>query len=357
MEGRATRTFVFALAVWGGLYGLILNSRRLRVQRKQTKTSQRQVTAMREQVAVGQSNLFNDRLGRAVEGLGNKDSMTLRNAGIGLLESPAKSSESGSGENELCIKILHGFIRERAIMPSRGSSGALPAAVQTDEGIDILTAVKVLSMLVPISNRSEFYLNNLDLRNLDFSNLQLSNFRFGNSIFSGASQFHVNFSEAWLSDADFSGINSLFFSDFSSAILWDTNFSNCNLRYCDFQGTSKGVRAKINFTSTFLGDCNFSDANLAHSNFEKTRFDAVDISSADFDSATNLSQSQIDECFFEQGKDPQNLPLDANGVQLTVDQTQYYKWEKNSDDKFCRQFVVSGKWIDNFTPRWKEDES
>lgn len=78
--------------------------------------------------------------------------------------------------------------------------------------------------------------------------------------------------------------------NFRNLSFYEIDFSSFNLMDADFSGAWL-IRA--NFTGAFLVQANLSEAN---------------ISGANFDGAGHLTQTQLDEAFYEKGNPPINLP-------------------------------------------------
>lgn len=182
-DGASTRSLILALGAVGAIYGLILSARRLEKFSHQVETSDR--------------NLFNDRLSRAIEAIGTKDNLAVRNAGLRLIDSLIKDTLADHDNRDVLLKILHGYIRDRAVMPSRDKDGILPDAPSRETRTDIELAIKILFDRLPLDERGEYLLGNLDLRGLQLFEFDLRRANLERANLEGA-----NLSNAKLQGAD-----------------------------------------------------------------------------------------------------------------------------------------------------------
>ena len=278
-SGESTRSVILALGALGALYGLALANERL---------------------YIGGANLFNDRLSRAIEAIGH-ESLTIRNSGLRLLHNlgkeAQKNGQADSDDHKLIVKILHGYIRDRAILPEKPKNGSLPEPEESKERVDIVLGIELLFELVPPAERDEVTLDNLDFRGLIFNLKQdLQNVNLGDANLEGA-----NLGDANLQDAE----------------LWGASLREAKLGDADLKGT------KLN---------------------------NADISKARFPKVKNLTQEQLNASLYEKGKPPKDL---LRGGKVPEDCA--YEWEVLIG-QMCRRLVQNGKWIDTFTPWWYEGD-
>tara|TARA_X000000950_G_scaffold200261_1_gene241113 strand:- start:20777 stop:21970 length:1194 start_codon:yes stop_codon:yes gene_type:complete len=298
-DGASTRSLILALGAAGAIYGLILSARRLEKFSHQVETSDR--------------NLFNDRLSRAIEAIGTKDNLAVRNAGLRLIDSLIKDTLADHDNRDVLLKILHGYIRDRAVMPSRDKDGILPDAPSRETRTDIELAIKILFDRLPLDERGEYLLGNLDLRGLQLFEFDLRR----------ANLERANLEGANLSNAKLQG-----------AYLVNTNLQGANLDDANLQGAH-------------LFDAKLQGANLYHANLQGADTHMSDITIADLEDAHSFTQEQLDVCIYENQKPPLGL---LQGLELPAERA--YEWAKNENGHMCRRFVHNKEWIDEGTPWW-----
>lgn len=376
------------LTFGAGLFALWLFYRRNRSFEKQVDTGQKQAET-------AEKNLFNDRLSRGIEALGHKK-IAVRNSGLRLLYNLGNDAEDYSEELKLIIAIIHGYIRDRAMMPQKNERGELPGANPREERVDIELAIEILFEFVPLEERFDVPLNNLDLRNLDFSeyDLQSADLYFSNMM--GSSLFNTNLSGSFLMGAILES------SEDYRTELSNTDFSSANLTFCNLKNSSVYF---CNLTRAKLANIEASNAKITKSNlykasfkpelfrygigesirypaysfmehpsfsyrgkkvqsthilklpdFEGADFEENDISDVIFDVGLNiteenffLTEDQLSKCIYENQKPPLGL---LQGLELPADRA--YEWVENENGQMCRSFVHDGKWIDMSTPLWFE---
>lgn len=282
-----------------GLYALCLFYRRNVSFEKQVVTGQEQVKVSQKQAETSEKNLFNDRLSRAIEAIGHK-SLAVRHSGLRLIHNLVKEDLQNSDDREMVIKILHDYIRARAILPKKDENDALPEPKASEKRADIVLGIELLSDLVPPADRDEVMLDSLDFRNLIFNPQQdLRNVYLG----------FANLEYAILFGANLQG-----------AVLLGANLKRAVLWLADLKGAAMR---------------------------------GADISNAKFIHVTNLTQKQLNACVYEVDKPPRSLP---EGLEVHKDRA--YKWE-DLEGQMCRRFfdgVEYGDWIDSTTPWWYEGD-
>ena len=231
-DGASTRSLILALGAVGVIYGLILSARRLEKFSHQVETCER--------------NLFNDRLSRAIEALGTKDNLAVRNAGLRLIDSLIKDTHADTGNRILLLDILHGYIRDRAVKPSRDEDGNLPDTPSRETRTDIELAIKILFDRLPLDERGEYLLGNLDLRGLQ---------------------------------------------------LFEFDLRRADLKRATLEGAD-------------LRNANLQDANLRDADLERAELQGADISGAMFFKIKNLTQEMLDRCIYEPDHAPEILFAD-----------------------------------------------
>ena len=251
-DGASTRSLILALGAVGVIYGLILSARRLEKFSHQVETSER--------------NPFNDRLSRAIEALGTKDNLAVRNAGLRLIDSLIKDTHADTGNRILLLDILHGYIRDRAVKPSRDEDGNLPDTPSRETRTDIELAIKILFDRVQRERHRQYPLNNLDLRGLQ-----------------------------------------LFEFDLRRADLKRATLEGADLRNANLQGA---CLMRSNLQGADLRNANLQDANLRDADLERAELQGADISGAMFFKIKNLTQEMLDRCIYEPDHAPEILFAD-----------------------------------------------
>ena len=165
-SGEATRSLALVLGGLGALYGLIL-------------AAQRQIT-FSKQVNTAERNLFNDRLGRGVELLSDAK-MTMRSAGVRVLENLASGTDADSEEHRLVFDILLDFVRDKAKpplqengVPFTTSDEDWPPTEPRNNRLDIKLAILAIGKITPATMRMQINLAGLDLRGIDLRRADLS---------------------------------------------------------------------------------------------------------------------------------------------------------------------------------------
>jgi len=273
--GESTRSLGLALGALAGVYGLVLAGRRLQV-------SQDQVYISQKQAETAESNLFNDRLKSGLTFLDNK-SISIRCAGILLLQQYALNASVAASEKETISKVLVNFIRHRADTPVEGKRPDLELAISA--------LTKTIPLEARFEGKEELRLNNLDLSGLDFQKLDLSFFNFTSSNMKLA-----KFSLSKLNKTRFLRAN------LENALFWiddcvETTFENANM------AGSYLFKLKLDEGSSLV------DANLENSNIYGLSILGSDCRRADFSGAdivvkTRLTEEVLDAVIFEKGREP-----------------------------------------------------
>jgi uncharacterized protein YjbI with pentapeptide repeats len=146
-------------------------------------------------------------------------------------------------------------------------------------------------------NFSNAYLGDANLTGVNFSHANLSSAYLGDTNLTGANFSRANLSNAYLGDANLSGANlrsaNLHRSDLSSSNLSGVNLCKVNLTHADLthadlnSSNLQGANLNsCNLTSANLCDANLRDANLQHgicfgANFSGANLSHANLSSAD----------------------------------------------------------------------------
>jgi uncharacterized protein YjbI with pentapeptide repeats len=277
-SGEATRSLSLVLGGLGALYGLILAAPR-------QITFSKQVEQGQKQAETAEKNLFNDRLGRGVELLSDAK-MTMRSAGVRVLENLAESIDADSEEHRLVFNILLDFVRDKAkpLLKPTGDALSLsdkswPPTEPRIDRLDIELAILAIGKITPASMRMQINLAGLDLRELNLTNADLhgADFRWANlenAILTEGNFQNTNFMQTRLrgsiiAEGNFRGAH-MFAATFEGVVLREINFQDADLSSASFEdakvGKSDFRRANlknIKFRNTYLSDCKFRGADIS----------------------------------------------------------------------------------------------
>jgi len=241
---------------------------------------------------LAEDRLTSERFTKAVEQLGNDDSIHIRLGGIYSL---GRLAEDSDGMHKIVLDVLSAFIREKH---PKARSAEPPL-----RGQQLATDVK--AALTIISTRKKdgdiIDLSNTDFRNRSLSGLKLSEVDLSNANLSGFDLIHGSLSGARLRFADLSGDASLHHANLSGA-----NFDNANL-------------SGANLIETNLIDAELCYANLSDADLGKANLNRAKLMSAQFSKAilcvTKLGEANLERaCFFMallNGVDLRKANLDA----------------------------------------------
>ncbi|MEB3312041.1 MAG: pentapeptide repeat-containing protein [Snowella sp.] len=276
------------------------------------------------------SKQITERFSKAVEQLGNEDSITVRLGGIYSLERIAKDSKK---DHWTIMEILTAFVREKS--KNRESGSKIPQEIQA--ALTVIgrrnTENDPKNVRINLSganlnganlsegkfNNANFYKTNLVKAVFYKTNLVKAKFSEANVIeadfyestakeanfyetiateanFYGSNLTKANFSEANLTKADFSGAN-LTKADFAEANLTEAIFDKVNLTKADFfiANLTKAKFSEANLTETSFSCTNLEKSRFISVSFIRTSFSHANLIEADFENAnfgeTNLSNS------------------------------------------------------------------
>lgn len=354
-EAAATRSMIFALGALGGIYGVILAARRLRAFEKQ-------VAVVQQQAQTAEKNLFNDRLGRAIETLGREDRF-IRISALRLLESLAKDSEQAGEEDNkrLILGIIHGFICNRAfLMRDKETGEFVNPKGNAQKRHDISTAIKTLFGLVDdLETRKKYPLIALDFRNIDLWEADLQGVNVSKTVFRDTFLQGAKLKDANLMNADLQGTD-LRDADLQDAYLWRANLEDSKLGYANLQGANL---SDARLRGADLSSANLRGADLAGGNLEDSKLVRASLQSVDLSNArlygadlsnTNLhgadlsgvkklksikgfTQIQFDKIIYRVEFPPESL-----SIELELPQHRAY----NTREDGTKYFVESGRLVD-----------
>lgn len=346
----SSTTFLVASVTLGlGFWQNSLLDRQISIGQKQVAVSQEQIAINLKQAETSERNLFNDRLSRAIEALGATDSLAVRNAGLRLIDSLIKDTHADLDNRALLLDILHGYIRDRAMLPESDDDGNLPDALPRKERTDIELAIEILFRNVPRDSRKyPNKLDLLDLRKLNLSGLDLRELNLASFDLEGAYLLEANLDGVNLFQANLQGAD-LDHANLRGAVLSLANLEGANLWGANLQGA---VLSFANLQNAYLFKANLQGTNLFNSNLQganllEANLQGANISAADIDEVKNLTQDMLDTSIYSQNKPPENLPAD---LKLSSDRAYEIVRDARGNIRFRERFVESGEWIDIVTP-------
>lgn len=299
LENEARKTIAQGLAGLAVLFGLYVAWRRVEV------TEEGHVT---------------ERFTRAIDQLGNKDSMEVRLGGIYALDRIGKDSPK---DRKQIIEILTAYIRNNAAKEDGPEiEEDIPAvllkskAVEVYEIKELSTDIKdIFSILYnengwPMEFRNknnlkyDFSHSDLSRRNLykiRLDNCNLYRASFKQTILDGANLYGSNLAKAKLHKAHIVEANlkntDLIHADLTNACIGDFNLENANLIGASLQG------ARLYFS------------NLQGAGFEAANLEGASLIRTDLTEATGLTCEQIDsiEILDKETKFPEYLKVEITG--------------------------------------------
>ena len=306
LGGTTISPLVSLYAFFVATFGLFLAGRRTQEFLNQNKIAER-----------GQ---VIERFTRAIEQLGN-DNQAVRVGGLYGLERIAGTS---SAERRQAISMLAGFVRSKApIEYQKDEHGNIKKvnnkpvtelSKPRSEKIDIETAVKILADIVKPEERLDkngersIDLSATDLRDLRLQEQKLQNFNFQGAFLSNEENpmnlINVNLTSANLESANLTSAN-LLFANLTSAYLFGAKLTSA---YLFGAKLTSAHLVMANLTSATLRNTNFTRVNLASANLTSADLMNANLTSADLESAEGLTQEQIKDIRYKEGKPPK-LPI------------------------------------------------
>ncbi len=221
------------------------------------KSLQATESSTQKQYSLAQQGQVADRFNKAVEHLGETNSLAVRLGGIYSLEQIARDSPP---EQPTVIDVLAAYVRSHARIPADGNCGSPPAP------IDIQAAVTVLGRhTLDRSEQHPVDLSRVCLTGIDFRGLHLHKANLRTSVLSDSTLADVDLSEADLSVANLSS---------SSAALM-----------LAFALPTFTVGYGVNLAGADLGGANLFAAPLAGADLHGASLDSADLSLASLSGA------------------------------------------------------------------------
>lgn len=250
-----------------------------------------QVQLRRDDQYIAREGQITERFTRAIDQLGNADSLDIRLGGVHALARIAKDSHD---DRPAVVAVLAVFIRQRA--PARPITLEAPedaAAVPSDAR----AASDALSRAVTEAARVGQHLP-LDLRATDMTGISFGSANLGEAQLADSSLANANLRAAQLPFANLARTNlthadlllaSLFAVDFTDADLSDADLSLADASGADFTG-AKLRRASL--TRATLIRANLSGTDVAEVDLSRADLTWADLSGADLTDA-NLAGADL----------------------------------------------------------------
>jgi uncharacterized protein YjbI with pentapeptide repeats len=212
-------------------------------------------------VTISKEKQITEVLSKAIEQLGNTDSIEVRLGGIYTLERVARDSNK---DFWTVMEILMAYIKKRTssveiILDLNSASSSL---IKESMSQDVQAALKVIARRIVSQDPANLA---IDLSLCNFKKTYLKKARFDRIDLSGTS-----FEDSSLEN-----------SRFLLANLSSTNFLNADL-------------SNSNFCRADLSNSNFQNAKLKGAKFKEAKFDKTNLKGADLSNAVELTQAQID---------------------------------------------------------------
>ena len=234
-----------------------------------TNQTSQALQATRDQVGLSEQGQLTDRFSKAVEQLGNKDSLEVRLGGIYALERIARDSVR---DHPTVMDVLSAYVREHAPL-SMCTSTAASASPTTD----VQAILTVIGRRDENQDRDTLDLNNTCLPGTSFGSTSLVGADLGGTDLSGANLILADLSGADLTDADLSGADlgaaDLTTADLSGADLSGAFFDVANLGSANLTG--------VDLTYAHLERANLTDANLTDANLTGAHLIYANLTAAD----------------------------------------------------------------------------
>ncbi|GLY38398.1 hypothetical protein Amsp01_044220 [Amycolatopsis sp. NBRC 101858] len=227
------------------------------------EASQHAADASQQQVELAERGQFDDRFNRAVQQLGDRDSIDIRQGGIHSLESLLMDSPR---HHPTVLKQLASFIREHSPVSACTEGKGVPN--------DIREALGVIGHhnIRPDTHAAEY---SVDLRGTCLSGVDLVRTDFVRAYFAGA-----DLSGSDLTGADFTGAN------FLSAKMGRVNAVQANF--------TCAALPKANLEESFLVAARFVGADMIEAHLTRALLSGADLTDAVLDGAV-LDPKQLDD--------------------------------------------------------------
>jgi Pentapeptide repeats (9 copies) len=233
---------------------------------RSAEASDKSARASQEQVEIAKRGQLDERFNRAVQQLGNRDSIDIRQGGIYALESLLRDSPA---HRPVVLKYLASFVREHAPVSGCAERKGVPE--------DIRAAVGVIGHHnIPPDTRVREY--SVDLRATCLSEMDLVGMNFVRGYFAGS-----DLSGSELTGADFTGAYllsarlgrvSAIQANFTCAVLANADFGEALLAATRFVGSDLKY---ANFAGAALAGVDWQDADIIEALVDPKQLDDPDV--------------------------------------------------------------------------------
>ena len=277
--------------------------------------------------AIEEGRNATDILSRALEQLGNEDSLVVRQGGIFILRQLGEGADKTDDVRKTIIRTLVAFVRNRVLMQEeRVETGRAKYVLKAElekreEKLDVEDAIHALASIAEgEEERGSVDLSSTDLRNLLLERgADLSFFRLSFANLSGTELRRANLSRARLGLANLSGTDSrqanlsrarLGLANLSGADLRRANFSGAHLWRANFSGAELGEAnlSRADLTNADLFGAGLIGAELGETNLRGAGLGGANFSAANLGGVQNLTQDHLDDIRYYGGLPPRDLP-------------------------------------------------
>ena len=238
--------------------------------------AQRTAEASQQTVRVAQEGQITERFTKAVEQLGNSESMAIRLGGIYALERIAQDSERDHWQ---VMEVLTAYVRENNWWKGRSYAEREGAYYQIYmfAGVPIPTDVQaILSVLRRRNFKCEEPEQRLDLSGASLLGGNIEGAKLIGAILIDADLRSANLGNVNLQNADLTSAIVDIATDFTPG----TDLTGSNLRCANLQNAN-------------LGHAKFGGANLCNANFKGSNLENADLRYTDLRYAIGLTQEQV----------------------------------------------------------------
>jgi uncharacterized protein YjbI with pentapeptide repeats len=228
---------------------------------------------------LSQQGQFTDRYAKAIEQLGNRDSVEVRLGGIYALERLMRDSKD---DQPTIVEVLAAYVREKARAPVPTSLG--PAT-------DVQAALTVLGRRTPVDDETHIdlegaHLENAQLPGARLEGVTLAGARLELAMLAGAHLENAKLPRANLDGASLIAAHlegaSLAGAHLKGAMLARANLEHASLTYAELENASL---QHANLERAFLMAAHLESATLAHANLRDANLVSAHLNEANLEGA------------------------------------------------------------------------
>ena len=279
---------------------------RLRVAQEELKVTREGLQVAREELRVAQEGQVTERFSRAIEHLGNKESLDVRVGAIYALERIARDSRQDHGP---IMEILTAYVREHAPWNP-------PPEDQQPADDEQPLATDIQAVLTVIGRRNTDYDppgQRLDLRETDLRGADLDKANLQGALLAQANLLRAGLRDAQLNGAELGGANLqgaiVGEAQLQGAILWKAQLQGANLLEANLKGArltdaklQRATLVRADLQKTILSVANLQEAllmraDLADADLQWAILDQTKLQGADLSKTIGLTSQQVEEAF------------------------------------------------------------